>query len=259
MSELTKQETMQQSNQISPAGAVLLKASDRIQYSSAETQELLNRLDRELIHDVWQLHYLDSYQWERLGAPMGFVTAVRRCLEEQRNRKKNAGTLNLTSRRDRPKSNRPLTSGESKQIPEVIITPVNHTRNASMITMPSGLQNGLPLPLYTGDDDGVRAQESSMMKTPKKNNATRLKNRKRTSNSSSSTVSPQQHEESIDTFFPPPMPERQKSQPNIPDENIDDSCFTSEDHWTACPTSSSIKDSFSKISISTLNALHPIS
>jgi hypothetical protein len=46
-------------------------------------QNVCNRMNEELVTEEWQLEFIDSLQWEKLGAPIGLVAAVRSVLSSQ--------------------------------------------------------------------------------------------------------------------------------------------------------------------------------
>eukprot|EP00934_Nitzschia_sp_Nitz4_P007894 Nitzschia sp. Nitz4//scaffold87_size112219//101111//101671//NITZ4_004090-RA/size112219-processed-gene-0.11-mRNA-1//1//CDS//3329559417//7884//frame0 len=58
--------------------------ADAAEQAHYDCSELLDKLENENIREEWQLEYLDSHQWETLGAPMGFVAALRKVLEERK-------------------------------------------------------------------------------------------------------------------------------------------------------------------------------
>ena len=68
------------SSSSSSATTVVQLAAEKIHLDSEVTAQILERLDLEAIHEEWQLHYLDSFQYESLGFPMGLVASIRRDL-----------------------------------------------------------------------------------------------------------------------------------------------------------------------------------
>ena len=67
----------------SPAQALVRLAAYRIDLSPARLGCLFRRLDEEYVTEIWQLKSMDSLNWQILGAPLGVVTAVRACLQEE--------------------------------------------------------------------------------------------------------------------------------------------------------------------------------
>lgn len=67
----------------SSAAALVQIAAYRIDLPQMILRKILDRLQEEFIGEEWQLKFLDSHNWQALGAPMGLVAAVRSCLEEK--------------------------------------------------------------------------------------------------------------------------------------------------------------------------------
>lgn len=73
---------MSSSSTTSVAASIVAWAAERM--GDVDPQELFQKLEAEKIREDWQLEYLDSQQWQMLGAPMGLVASIRRCLAERK-------------------------------------------------------------------------------------------------------------------------------------------------------------------------------
>jgi len=67
---------------VSSAAFVVMLAADLTE--GFDPKDLLLKLENECVTEDWQLEFLDSQQWQILGAPMGFVAAIRRCIGERK-------------------------------------------------------------------------------------------------------------------------------------------------------------------------------
>ena len=70
------------SSSISVAASIVTTAAERI--GDVDPQPVIQNLSKEKVREDWQLEYLDSHQWQILGAPMGLVASIRRCLDERK-------------------------------------------------------------------------------------------------------------------------------------------------------------------------------
>jgi hypothetical protein len=113
----------------SPAAAFVLEAADRIQFSRP-LQEIFERLDLEDVRDIWQLEYLDSYHWENLGATMGLVSSVRRCLQEWKRKLKPEQIFHQKPTRRRSRLSE-LKPSSPKLPPEVFTMPLSALEDAT--------------------------------------------------------------------------------------------------------------------------------
>ena len=67
---------------LSEAGFIVMVAAERVE--NLDPKDILAKMDQEKIKEAWQLEFVDALQWQMLGAPVGLVAAVRRCLAEQK-------------------------------------------------------------------------------------------------------------------------------------------------------------------------------
>ena len=65
------------------ATALIQIAAYRIDLPQGTLDRILDRLREECIKEEWQLKFMDSYNWQALGAPIGLVAAVRSCLQDK--------------------------------------------------------------------------------------------------------------------------------------------------------------------------------
>jgi hypothetical protein len=206
--DMTSSKNNKNKNDTSPAADLILEAGDRIQLTPS--QGLLQGLKREAVNKVWQLEYLDSYQWEVLGAPMGLVTSVRRCLEERKQK--------LEKKQDRRRLS-PIRGTKLHRISaKVIITPEEFVIASPGLSQVSAMTEPL-------DGYGKKKSMSIISMDEMALSPTIIR-------SKSPIRSLSQQDESVGAFFPPSMPERKQSRD--PTSCIFDGSFmeTSEDHWT---------------------------
>lgn len=71
---------------VSVAASIVATAAERI--GDVDPQDVIANLEKEKVREDWQLEYLDSHQWQVLGAPMGLVASIRRCLTERKQQQK---------------------------------------------------------------------------------------------------------------------------------------------------------------------------
>jgi hypothetical protein len=67
----------------SSAAALIQIAAYRIDLPQGTLENILYRLREECIEEEWQLKFMDSYNWQALGAPIGLVATVRSCLQNK--------------------------------------------------------------------------------------------------------------------------------------------------------------------------------
>jgi hypothetical protein len=82
----------------SSAAALIQIAAYRIDLPHGTLERILDRLGDECIKEEWQLKFMDSYNWQALGAPIGLVAAVRSCLQ---GKTASTGTSSCSSSLDR--------------------------------------------------------------------------------------------------------------------------------------------------------------
>jgi WD40 repeat protein len=70
---------------LSPAEAIVYDAAVRIGLATANSalQNVCNRMKQELVKEEWQLQFIDSFQWEKMGAPIGLVAAIRNIISQK--------------------------------------------------------------------------------------------------------------------------------------------------------------------------------
>ena len=68
------------SRPLSEAGLIVTAAAERVE--TVDPTDILTKMDQEKINEAWQLEFVDALQWQMLGAPVGLVAAIRRCLAE---------------------------------------------------------------------------------------------------------------------------------------------------------------------------------
>jgi hypothetical protein len=66
-----------------PAQALVQLAAYRIDLNPSHLSVVLQKMDDEFVTELWQLGFLDSINWQALGAPIGLIAAVRACLQEK--------------------------------------------------------------------------------------------------------------------------------------------------------------------------------
>lgn len=67
----------------SPAQALVQLAAYRIDLNPSHLSRIVQKMDDEVVTELWQLKFLDSINWQGLGAPIGLVAAIRACLQEK--------------------------------------------------------------------------------------------------------------------------------------------------------------------------------
>jgi WD40 repeat protein len=67
------------------AEAIIHHAADLIGIAAndAVVETLFRRMKEEHVKESWQLEFIDSFQWEKLGAPIGLVAAIRNVISQQ--------------------------------------------------------------------------------------------------------------------------------------------------------------------------------
>jgi hypothetical protein len=66
-----------------PAQALVQLAAYRIDLNPSHLSVVLQKMEDEYVTELWQLGFLDSINWQALGAPIGLIAAVRACLQEK--------------------------------------------------------------------------------------------------------------------------------------------------------------------------------
>jgi hypothetical protein len=66
-----------------PAQALVKLAAYRIDLNPSHLNVVLQKMDDEFVTGLWQLGFLDSINWQALGAPIGLVASVRASLQEK--------------------------------------------------------------------------------------------------------------------------------------------------------------------------------
>ncbi|CAJ1958216.1 unnamed protein product [Cylindrotheca closterium] len=67
----------------SAAESLVEMAAYRIDLEPSKVKFLQHIMKKELITEVWQLHYMDSANWREMGFPIGLVASIRRLMHEK--------------------------------------------------------------------------------------------------------------------------------------------------------------------------------
>jgi hypothetical protein len=144
------------------AALIVTLAAERVE--DVDPKFVLMKLEEEKIRDEWQLEFLDANQWQMLGAPMGLVVAIRRCLVERKEAQLNPSeecrmgsnaspSLCSTSKSSLVPPEEPETDNETDTLPRgEPVRQIHLTKSAVPPVMPRRRQSA-------GHGDGAEPQE----------------------------------------------------------------------------------------------------
>jgi hypothetical protein len=73
---------MESKSALSSAQTIVQLAAYRIDLHGQRLDAVMQRMDEESIHGIWQLNFLDSLNYQIMNFPIGLVASIRACLQD---------------------------------------------------------------------------------------------------------------------------------------------------------------------------------